>query len=408
MQRDLHTQPDSGVDQPGSPGRMVSCCTTVTAASAHGPSAWLLRWDRDRRLRPAPIQGAEGAARLAGMSPERRLASWHAVDATGRVWSGGGCVRPGAAAPARRRAARGRDRTPAAGHRARLHMGRRAPRSPWPSAAATRQGAGARTDRRARCSGGPRFRGSAGCDVRRSRPGGVTMGRSAAQPHAVSTPRDALPAWYRIGARYPGRLRTCRLRRRRRRPARRAGGARHPRRARTGVVHRRLRPADRWPRADAVAGRAATRASRARRAGPRPLGRAQRPRRSRAEPRHHGHGQTFALDLVYDPDGTRPESDTGRASAIPRSSPPSARTCARRPTASSWPCTSRARSPHRSTWPAFAYMVLEVVRARGGGLRFVLGNHVVLDLGDDRYAALAHLQRGRSACGRPADHAAAT
>jgi hypothetical protein len=32
----------------------------------------------------------------------------------------------------------------------------------------------------------------------------VTMGRSAAQPHAVSTPRDALPAWYRIGAHIRG------------------------------------------------------------------------------------------------------------------------------------------------------------------------------------------------------------
>ncbi len=56
--------------------------------------AWLLRWDRGRRLRPATIQGPEGAARLAGMSPERRLASWHAVDTTGRVWSGGAALAP--------------------------------------------------------------------------------------------------------------------------------------------------------------------------------------------------------------------------------------------------------------------------------------------------------------------------
>jgi predicted DCC family thiol-disulfide oxidoreductase YuxK len=54
--------------------------------------AWLLRWDRGRRLRPAPIQGPEGDARLAGVAPADRLASWHAVDADGRVFSGGAAL----------------------------------------------------------------------------------------------------------------------------------------------------------------------------------------------------------------------------------------------------------------------------------------------------------------------------
>lgn len=56
--------------------------------------AWLLRWDRGHRLRPTPIQGPEGDARLAGMPPDQRLASWHAADAEGHVWSGGAAFTP--------------------------------------------------------------------------------------------------------------------------------------------------------------------------------------------------------------------------------------------------------------------------------------------------------------------------
>ncbi|MBV9817952.1 MAG: DUF393 domain-containing protein [Solirubrobacterales bacterium] len=51
--------------------------------------AWVLRWDRDRRLRPASIQGPDGDRWLAAMPPERRLASWHLVDEDGEVSSGG-------------------------------------------------------------------------------------------------------------------------------------------------------------------------------------------------------------------------------------------------------------------------------------------------------------------------------
>ena len=54
--------------------------------------AWLLRWDAAGRLRPASIQGSEGAALLRHMAPERRLATWHAVDERGRVYSGGAAL----------------------------------------------------------------------------------------------------------------------------------------------------------------------------------------------------------------------------------------------------------------------------------------------------------------------------
>jgi predicted DCC family thiol-disulfide oxidoreductase YuxK len=69
--------------------------------------AWVLRWDRRRRLRPAPIQGPEGDTWLSDMPREERLASWHAVDEGGRVVSGGAALTlllrrlPGGSVPAR-------------------------------------------------------------------------------------------------------------------------------------------------------------------------------------------------------------------------------------------------------------------------------------------------------------------
>ena len=51
--------------------------------------AWVLRWDRHRRLRSAPIQSPEGQEALGGLEPSERLASWHFVDEHGRVSSAG-------------------------------------------------------------------------------------------------------------------------------------------------------------------------------------------------------------------------------------------------------------------------------------------------------------------------------
>lgn len=50
--------------------------------------AQILRFDRDRRLRPVPIQSDEGQRMLAGVPSEARLASWHLVTADGEVRSG--------------------------------------------------------------------------------------------------------------------------------------------------------------------------------------------------------------------------------------------------------------------------------------------------------------------------------
>lgn len=51
--------------------------------------AWILAWDRDRRLRPVPLQGEEAGRLLSGMARERRMASFHLVTVDGTVLSGG-------------------------------------------------------------------------------------------------------------------------------------------------------------------------------------------------------------------------------------------------------------------------------------------------------------------------------
>jgi predicted DCC family thiol-disulfide oxidoreductase YuxK len=54
--------------------------------------AVLLRWDRARRLRAAPIQGAAGERLLADMSSRERLRSWHLLDCAQVVHSGGAAI----------------------------------------------------------------------------------------------------------------------------------------------------------------------------------------------------------------------------------------------------------------------------------------------------------------------------
>jgi predicted DCC family thiol-disulfide oxidoreductase YuxK len=54
--------------------------------------AWVLRWDRRRRLRPVPIESPEGDRELGDLG-EGRLESWHLVR-DGRRWSGGRAFAP--------------------------------------------------------------------------------------------------------------------------------------------------------------------------------------------------------------------------------------------------------------------------------------------------------------------------
>jgi predicted DCC family thiol-disulfide oxidoreductase YuxK len=52
------------------------------------------RWDRHGSLRFVPIQSAEGNALLGDMPDERKMASWHLVEADGTVRSAGAGVAP--------------------------------------------------------------------------------------------------------------------------------------------------------------------------------------------------------------------------------------------------------------------------------------------------------------------------
>jgi predicted DCC family thiol-disulfide oxidoreductase YuxK len=54
--------------------------------------AWVLRWDRKRRLRPVPIQSVEGEGELGDLG-RARLESAHLVR-DGERWSGGAALAP--------------------------------------------------------------------------------------------------------------------------------------------------------------------------------------------------------------------------------------------------------------------------------------------------------------------------
>jgi predicted DCC family thiol-disulfide oxidoreductase YuxK len=59
--------------------------------------ALLLRWDRERRLRPVPLGTEEADALLAGMPKDEQMASWHLVEpagGAGEVWSAGAAFSP--------------------------------------------------------------------------------------------------------------------------------------------------------------------------------------------------------------------------------------------------------------------------------------------------------------------------
>ncbi|GIG85454.1 M23 family metallopeptidase [Plantactinospora endophytica] len=56
----------------------------------------------------------------------------------------------------------------------------------------------------------------------------------------------------------------------------------------------------------------------------------------------------------------------------------------------------------RNSYPALVYLIFEGLFREIGGPGQILGNHLILDLGDGRYAAYAHLRRG-SLLVRPGD-----
>lgn len=107
------------------------------------------------------------------------------------------------------------------------------------------------------------------------------------------------------------------------------------------------------------------------------------------------YGQTYAIDLVYEPPGeARPIFGTGPAMRPPRHYPAFGQpvysmvsgTVVR---ASSWHRDHRSRS----RMLAVIYMMLEGAFRELGGPGFILGNHVVIRSHDGVYAVIAHLQQ---------------
>jgi predicted DCC family thiol-disulfide oxidoreductase YuxK len=54
----------------------------------------IVRWDRDGRLRAAPIRSEEGDRLLADLTDTDRIASWHLVTPEGHRFSGGAATGP--------------------------------------------------------------------------------------------------------------------------------------------------------------------------------------------------------------------------------------------------------------------------------------------------------------------------
>lgn len=107
------------------------------------------------------------------------------------------------------------------------------------------------------------------------------------------------------------------------------------------------------------------------------------------------YGQTYAIDLVYDPaDGARPAfgGPTMRASEeYPAfGEPVFAMLDGTVVRASDWRRDHRARS----NLLGFAYFAVEGMLRQLGGPGFIVGNHVTIRSDDGIYAAVAHLQQG--------------
>ncbi|HEU5417464.1 MAG TPA: M23 family metallopeptidase, partial [Streptosporangiaceae bacterium] len=124
----------------------------------------------------------------------------------------------------------------------------------------------------------------------------------------------------------------------------------------------------------------------------------------------HAYGQTFAIDLVHEPDAGRPRRPVERWPLARR--PASFPGFGQPVLAPADAVVVRVSDWQRDHWsrtsvPALLYMLTAeaLVRELTGPGR-VVGNYMVLDLGDGVYALLAHLRR-RSALVRPGDRVGA-
>lgn len=109
----------------------------------------------------------------------------------------------------------------------------------------------------------------------------------------------------------------------------------------------------------------------------------------------HGYGQTFAIDVVHEPEpGARPEFGVGPAVRSPAEYPAFGQ-----PVVAPGPgCVVRVRDGARDHRSRSAVRVLPLFYVEGffrelGGVGRVLGNHVVVEQDDGAFALVAHLRR---------------
>jgi hypothetical protein len=110
----------------------------------------------------------------------------------------------------------------------------------------------------------------------------------------------------------------------------------------------------------------------------------------------HAYGQTYAIDLAHEPrEGARPEFGQRPSFRRPEEYPAFGQPVLAPADGVVVRVHDRERDHRsRSTWPSLLYLLLEASLREFTGPGRVLGNHVVLDLGDGVYAVLAHLRRG--------------
>ena len=109
----------------------------------------------------------------------------------------------------------------------------------------------------------------------------------------------------------------------------------------------------------------------------------------------HAYGQTYALDLVHEPpDRPRPAFGSGPGFRPPSEFPAFGQPVLAPADAVVVRVRDRARD-HRSrnSWVGIGYLLIEGMVREVLGPGRILGNHIVLDLGNGVYAALAHLRR---------------
>lgn len=110
----------------------------------------------------------------------------------------------------------------------------------------------------------------------------------------------------------------------------------------------------------------------------------------------HAWGQTYAVDLVHDPtDRPRPAFGSGPGFRRPEEFPAFGQPVLAPADGVVVRVHDRERDHRaRNTWPALLYLFTESAVRELLGPGRMLGNHIVLDIGDGVHAVLAHLRRG--------------